>query len=148
MSISKYDDVIYSQDVIERIEELGEELADKLNAVTKTDDWNSENISEGNYQFMVNSLPESDKDDIEEYWMLVALAEECEQYNSDWEYGVQLIRSSYAEDYCQEELEDCGDIPRDLPWWIVINWEETTKNWLQDYTSVDFDDITYYIRSC
>lgn len=146
MSISKYDDVIDSRDVIERIEELGEELADKLNAVTKTDDWNSENISEGNYQFMVNSLPKSDKDDIEEYWMLVALAEECEQYNSDWEYGVSLIRYSYFEDYMDEMIEDCYELPKDMPYWMSIKLDyEALK---QDYTEVEFGDVTYYIRSC
>lgn len=146
MSISKYDDVIDSRDVIERIEELGEELADKLNAVTKTDDWNSENISEGNYQFMVNSLPESDKDDIEEYWMLVALAEECEQYSSDWIHGETLIRYSYFEDYMDEMIEDCYELPKDLPYWMSIKLDyEALK---QDYNEVEFGDVTYYIRSC
>lgn len=146
MSISKYDDVIDSRDVIERIEELGEELADKLNAVTKTDDWNSENISEGNYQFMVNSLPESDKDDIEEYWMLVALAEECEQYSSDWIHGETLIRYSYFEDYMDEMIEDCYELPKDMPFWMTVTYDyEALK---QDYTEVEFDGITYYIRSC
>lgn len=146
MSISKYDDVIDSRDVIERIEELGEELADKLNAVTKTDDWNSENLSEGNYQFMVNSLPESDKDDIEEYWMLIALAEECEPYDSDWEYGVSLIRYSYFEDYMDEMIEDCYELPKDMPFWMTVTYDyEALK---QDYTEVEFDDVTYYIRSC
>lgn len=146
MSISKYDDVIDSQDIIERIEELGEELADKLNNVTKTENWNSENLSEGNYQFMVNSLPESDKDDIEEYWLLVALAEECEQYSSDWEYGVSLIRYSYFEDYMDEMIDDCYELPKDMPYWMTVTYDyEALK---QDYTEVEFDDITYYIRSC
>lgn len=146
MSISKYDDVIDSRDIIERIEELGEELADKLNDVTKTENWNSENLSEGNYQFMVNSLPESDKDDIEEYWMLVALAEECEQYSSDWEYGESLIRYSYFEDYMDEIIENCYELPKDMPFWMTITYDyEASK---QDYAEVEFDGITYYIRSC
>lgn len=146
MSISKYDDVIDSRDIIERIEELGEELADKLNNVTKTENWNSENLSEGNYQFMVNSLPESDKDDIEEYWMLVALAEECEQYSSDWEYSESLIRYSYFEEYMDEMIENCYELPKDMPYWMSIKLDyEALK---QDYTEVEFDDIIYYIRSC
>lgn len=147
MSISNYDDVIDSRDVIERIEELGEELADKLNESTKSEDWNADNLSEGNYQFMVNSLPESDRDDIEEYWKLVALAEEASQYSSDWEYGETLIRYSYFEDYCQEMLEDCGDIPKDLPWYIEVDWKKTAENIAQDYTEVDFNGVSYYIRS-
>ena len=139
MSISNYDDVIYSRDIIERIEELESQL--------ETEHGEQETALSFEY-WLQNENNSSTPDDVEEYNTLKALAEECKQYNSDWKYGETLIRYSYAEDYCQEELEDCGYIPRDLPWWIVINWEETTENWLQDYTEVEFDDVTYYIRSC
>lgn len=143
MSISNYDDVIDSRDVIERIEELGEELAEKLNAVTKTDDWNSENLSEGNYQFMVNSLPESDKDDIGEYWMLVKLANEAEQYSEDWEYGESLVRYSYFEDYMDEMIEDCYELRKDMPYWMSIKLDYEAMK--QYYISIDFDGVEYYI---
>lgn len=135
MSISKYDDVIDSRDVIERIEELETEQAELVEQLLNGE------ISE-------SDMKAFDDEEGKELDMLRALAEEAEQYNSDWKYGVQLIRSSYAEDYCQEELEDCGYIPKDIPWWIAIDWEKTTENWLQDYTEVEFDDVTYYIRSC
>lgn len=31
---------------------------------------------------------------------------------------------------------------------IEIDWEATARNIAMDYTTVDFDGVTYYIRSC
>lgn len=121
MSISKYDDVIDSRDIIERIQELETLLTDEST----------------NAQFL---------NWCEEYDMLVTLAEECAQYNSDWEYGVSLVRYSYFEDYMDEMIEDCYELPKDLPFWMSIEFDyEALK---QDYAEVEFDGITYYILSC
>jgi hypothetical protein len=49
-------------------------------------------------------------------------------------------------DYCQELLEDIGDIPKGLPGYIVIDWEATAENLKADYSTVDFDGQTYYYR--
>ena len=83
-----------------------------------------------------------------EYLTLTSLAEECEGIASDWSYGETLIRESYWEDYCRELVSDIGDLPRDFPSYIVIDWEATAENLLTDYSSVEFDGETYYIRSC
>lgn len=74
------------------------------------------------------------------------LAYECDGL-ADWKYGETLIRASYWADYAQEMLEDCGDIPKDLPWYISIDWEKTADNLLVDYTEVSFGGIPYYIRN-
>jgi len=128
MTISKYDDTIDSRDIIARIEELESEQTD----------WNDDedNIIRWNVEFA---------DDAEELDTLRAIAEECNY--GDWEYGSTLIRYSYFQDYVQEMLEDCGDIPKALPHYIVIDWEATARNISYDYTSVDFGDITYYLRN-
>ena len=76
------------------------------------------------------------------------MAEECEDYASDWRHGETLIRESYWQDYVQELLEDVGDIPRDPPHYLVIDWEATARNIAYDYTIVDFGGIDYYIRNC
>ena len=126
-TISNLDDVIDSRDIIERIEELESELAEFLDA---TDGDLSENFP-----------------DIDELKALRDLASEASQYSSDWEYGETLIRYSYWENYVQEMLEDCGEIPKDLPWYIEIDWEATSENIAQDYTTADFDGVDYYIRN-
>ncbi len=45
-----------------------------------------------------------------------------------------------------EMLSDIGDLPRDIPHYIVIDEDATARNIQQDYTSVDFDGATYWVR--
>jgi len=127
-TITKYDDTIDSRDIIARIEELE----------TAQTDWNDDedNTIQWNVEFA---------DDDDELDTLRAIDEECNY--GDWEYGTTLIRYSYFTEYVQEMLEDCGDISKDLPDYIVIDWEATASNINYDYTSVDFGDITYYLRN-
>ena len=55
-----------------------------------------------------------------EYEALAKLIAELEglggdhQWHGDW-YPGYLIRDSYFESYMDEMLEDCGDLPKDLP---------------------------------
>ena len=85
-------------------------------------------------------------EDAAELAALHKLATEAEGYAADWEYGEILIRDDYFTDYAREMLEDCGTIPRDLPSWVKIDWEATARNVRMDYTAVDFDGVTYWIR--
>lgn len=77
---------------------------------------------------------------------LIKLDEEGRDYAPDWEYGATLIRDSYFTDYARELLEDCGDIPKDIPHYIAIDWDRTAENIRVDYTPVDFGGITYWVR--
>jgi hypothetical protein len=45
-----------------------------------------------------------------------------------------------------EVIEDCGYIPKDLPGWIVLDMDATAENVKADYTAVDFDGVTYWVR--
>lgn len=116
-TFSNKDDVIDSRDVIARIDELE-------NAIEHGQD---------------------ESGDVEELKILKVIATECESY-SDWKYGETLIRDSYFTKYMKEMLEDCGTLPKDLPSYIVIDWEDTADNLKADYTSVDFDGAEYWIR--
>ena len=116
-TIENCKNVIDSRDVIERIDEL-------------------ENIDEAD-------LDNGEKDELT---ALKALVEQCEGYG-DWELGEVLIRRSYWIEYVQELLEDCGDIPKDIPWYIAIDWDKTADNIEADYTTVDFNGVEYLIRT-
>lgn len=117
-------DVIDVRDIIERVEKLDAEL-------------------QQNY-----TLP---ADERKEFATLTAILEELqgnggdEQWRGDW-YPVTLIRESYFTDYCQELCEDIGDLPRDLPSYIEIDWEATARNLAVDYSEVDVDGVTYFYR--
>jgi antirestriction protein len=75
---------------------------------------------------------------------LESIAEEV----SEWHNGNQLIPEEDFEDYCQELCEDIGDIPKELPSYIVIDWEATARNLKADYSEVEYQGTTYLYRDC
>lgn len=117
-TICNTDSIIDSRDIIERIEELTELIAGELS-------------------------PDYFKEAIKEYDDLMTLQEECEGVD-DWNYGVALIHESYFEQYMDEMLEDCGDIPRNLPCYLSITVDYDALK--QDYIEVYFNGETYYVR--
>ena len=131
MEISNTQDIIDSRDVIERIEELENEIENLIEEATE---------SEENYE------------DDEEYWelkeeldTLLDLQEQCNY--GDWKYGEALIHEDYFVEYVEDMLKDIGYLPNDVPWFIEIDWDKTAENIKMDYTEVNFDGETYYIRS-
>jgi hypothetical protein len=66
-------------------------------------------------------------------------------WGADW-YPATLIRDSYFVAAMRDLLDDIGDLPRDLPNYIAIDWAATARNLRVDYTSVEFDGVTYWYR--
>ena len=153
-TISNWDDVIDSRDVIERIQELRDEresLVDaekEARAVAEQPAETEEERAELDEALKTASaeLVEWDDDNGDELKALEALAEEAEGYSEDWEYGATLVRESYFTDYCEELVKDIGDLPKKIPFYIEIDWEKTADNLRVDYTEVDYDGVTYLVR--
>jgi hypothetical protein len=122
IKISNMDDIIDVRDVIAQIEAL-------------------EDIDAG---------IASDGDD-EELGALIGLLDELkghggdEQWRGDW-YPITLIRDSYFVTAMQQLCEDIGDFPTGVPSYYVIDWEATARNLRTDYSSIEFDDVTYWYR--
>ena len=120
------DDMIDVRDIIARIAEL-ENLIEGEGCDDTCDDYN------------------------EELKALMALMQELngmggdEQWQGDW-YPLALIRDSYFAEYTRQLLEDCGDLPRDLPHYIEIDWEATARNIRVDYSPVEINGATYWTR--
>ena len=123
-------DVIDSRNVIERIEELRDER-----------DAHDEGESG-------RSWAEEYPADAEELRALEALQAQAEGYARDWCYGEVLIRDSYFEDYARELAEDLhGDAVRRTEWpFSCIDWGEAANALKHDYTAIDFDGVTYWVR--
>ena len=68
-----------------------------------------------------------------------------EQWQGDW-YPVGLIHERYFTDAMRELVQDIGDLPRDIPSYLAIDWEQTAKNLRADYSSVEIDGDTYWYR--
>lgn len=94
-----------------------------------------------------------DEDNVEEFKQLSAFLAELEgrgrggdeQWRGDW-YPVTLICDAHFVDAMRELVQDIGDVPRDIPSYLEIDWDATAKNLRADYASVEFDGVTYWYR--
>ena len=160
--LNSNDDIIDVRDVIERYEELEDEkndaevtlneaeddLADAIrkgNFITTEDREDSETVVENAQKALEDWKEENDA----EFTALKDLLEELagnggdEQWRGDW-YPVTLIRYSYFESYMDEMLEDCGELPKDLPSYLSITVDYDALK--MDYSTVEIDGIEYYYR--
>jgi hypothetical protein len=139
--ISNSDDTIDSRDVIARIEELTAEIEGAY------DEAQGENES---FMPIVEWMERADnplQDEIAELESLKTLASEAEGC-ADWGHGAGLIRDSYFEEYARELADDLHGRKRVDEWpYNYIDWSAAAEALQQDYTSVDFDGVTYWIRS-
>lgn len=145
---SNTDDVIDSRDVIARIEELESERADLAEAVSEaaTED-DAEDAQTAHADAVTALATWHESDEGQELKTLKALADQGEGYG-DWSHGETLIRESYFQDYAQELAEDCGMIPKNLAWpCTCIDWEQACRELKMDYTEVDFDGVSYFMRA-
>jgi len=125
MSFELTDETIDVRDIIERFEELETEIE--------------------------NAEEEKDDSSVEELKVLTEILEELkgnggdEKWRGDW-YPITLIADRFFTEYCQELLEDCGTIPRDLPSFIKIDWKGTASNMQDDYSSIEINDEDFWYR--
>lgn len=150
--ITNSEDIIDSRDVIARIEEL-HELRDAHDDCRA--EYNEESERSGSTQAEIDSARESyelacklfDSEAQAELAALESLAEQSAGYAPDWGYGETLIRDSYFEDYARELADDLGYIDTDSAWPSnCIDWKAAARELQVDYTAVDFDGVTYWIR--
>ena len=114
--ISNYDDVIDSREIIGRIEEL-------------------------------ESNDHSTKSEDDELAVLQEMAEEGSSYSVDWELGETLIRDSYFTNYAQELADDIGAVNQDVNWPNShIDWDAAADELKTNYTTIDFDGVSYWMR--
>ena len=138
---NEHSDVIDSRDVIARIEYLRDFLADL-----------PDDVSPATYD--PEEMPDTGKPDpngnradaVEEFAALRELEEAASGYAPDWRYGETLIHSDYFTEYAEEMVKETAGLPRDLPSWLVIDWEATAQNLKVDYTEVTFKGETFYVR--
>ena len=162
--ISNTDNVLDSRDIIDRIEYLESEresLTDEVDKAQETlDDLDSDDFEEvsafeaaedearrelATAQANVKDWDESDEG--QELAKLKAFAEEAEGYAEDWRHGATLIHEDYFEDYARDLAAE-GDYDMKNEQWpyTCIDWTQAAEELKQDYTSVDFDGETYWVR--
>ncbi len=130
MAIDNFSDVLDSRDIIARIDQL-----QSLRVPGPVEGLDAEDETMG-------------QDDLfAELASLEALAAEGEDASEDWEHGAQLVRDSYFKNHAMELADDCGMIPKDAVWPMTcIDWDQAARELRMDYTPVDFDGVTYWVR--
>ena len=133
-------DVIDVRDIIARVEELENDR----------DDYMAPN-RDGHMTMIGADWAADNSDDAAELAALQTILDELkgyggdEQWRGDW-YPITLIGEHYFTEYAQDLLADCGELPRDLPHYIEIDWQATARNIRIDYSPVDIDGVAYWYR--
>jgi hypothetical protein len=156
--ITNSQDIIDSRDIIARIEYLQSEkegledneseAREALEEAKATEDDKELASLQDALQDAENAVVTwAESYECRELKALLALQDEAEGYSEDWRHGATLIRDSYFEDYARELAEDIGTIKEDADWPCnCIDWEQAADELKQDYTSVDFDGVEYWVR--
>jgi antirestriction protein len=78
------------------------------------------------------ALDDHEKDILEAYL-------ECFGYDGTIEDAMDAYQGQYDNDidFTMQLLESCGDIPKDLPSYIHIDWEGTARDIMMDYSSAN-----------
>ena len=75
---------------------------------------------------------------------LEALRDLRDEVGDEWRYGVTLVSEGSFEDYARDVAENIGAIPSEYSWPAShIDWAAAADSLRMDYTSVDFQGVTY-----
>lgn len=136
------DDIVNISDITDRIEELREERE----ACQIYDEDDCETLDD---EALDAAFMESDSDSAEELLNLLEIMEELrgqggdEQWEGNW-YPQYLIAESHFEDYMDEMIEDCYNLPKDLPSFMTITYDYVALK--MDYSEIDIEGNTFYFR--
>ena len=161
--ITGNEDVLDSRDIIERLDELQNELdaleAEEITAQEALDDWiepeELDRLDDFKHQKLTEALAiaqlkitEWQEEYCEEYTALKALDDDGSSYAPDWSYGEQLIANDYFETYARELASDIGAINPDLGWPLNhIDWDAAADDLKLGYSSSNFLGTTYFYRT-
>lgn len=122
------EDIIDSQDMIEKIEELEE-----IDQAAKDAREEGEEPTE--------ELDEDQRD------LLKALKEFEDAGAEDWKFGETFIRESYFQKHAEQVADELGAIPGGLAWpCTCIDWDRAARELQMDYSSVKVGGVTYHFR--
>lgn len=133
--------------IVDDGEVLELEIDNLLEAIEETEDEDLKIDGESDIEDLRSNLADlmEDKKELES---LLDKLEDIRNEVSEFEDGATLIRDDIWVEYVQELCEDIGDIPSDLPDYIVIDWDLTANNISQDYSTIEIDGDEYYFRNC
>lgn len=140
VSIDNGQDIMDSRDVIQALEDMETERQNLLDAIDESED-------DADIDDAKRELADWDDANLPDLEALRAFCEEGEGATSDWVHGATCIADSYFVEYAQQFAEDIGAINREASWPNdCIDWDKAAEELQQDYTSIEFDGVTYWVR--
>jgi len=89
-----------------------------------------------------------DIENVNELIALVRLRKDVTHAGSEWYDGTQLIPLENFKEYALELAEECNMIPKNFGWPInCIDWDFAARELKADYSKVEFNGISYLVRS-
>lgn len=138
--------------------EIGGDIFNSVDAITRLEIYRADCILLGIPESLVDTfdnganwpdgLPEilEDSGVIDEYLALRAFCADGAVNVVDWYFGATLIADSYFTEYAKDMVSDIGDLPNEIPSYLVIDWEETAHNLKGDYVKLTYNGVTYWSR--
>lgn len=148
--ISNSDDTLDSRDVEKRLDELEDEKSDLESALSELKE-ELEDETDEEEQTDIKAQIESAEKALEE-WEESSEGEELKELKAFWDElegyvsgGETLIRDSYFSDYAKEFCRDVYGM-EDIPDLLQnnINWEGVAEDLQADYSSAEWDGVTYW----
>lgn len=128
--VDNSNDLIDVRDIIARVEYLRDETAE-AHADSEQDDVLDMRAELATLETLLGDLKGNGGD---------------EQWHGDW-YPITMVRDSYFERHAEELADDLGLIPANAQWPAnCIDWGQAAHQLRMDYTSVEFDGVTYWYR--
>jgi len=133
-----------TRDLEKRIEELQEEFDSTPFGGNYEADLLSQILSKTPKEWLIGI----DIENVNELIALVRLREDVKDATSEWDYGAQLIPLENFKEYALELAEECNMIPKNFGWPInCIDWDFAARELKADYSKVEFNGISYLVRS-
>jgi len=90
----------------------------------------------------------SDIENVNELIALARLREDVKDATSEWDDGAQLIPLENFKEYALELAEECNMVPKNIGWPLnCIDWDFAARELKMDYSEVEFNGISYLVRS-
>lgn len=126
-----------TRDLAAELEELERREEEAHDLRTRPEDFSPEELAE---------LPTLELDE-DEAVRLAELRDLASEIGSEFRHGETMIPVDQFEDYARELAEDIGAIKGDEGWPMRhIDWEAAAKGLAQDYTEVEWEGVSYYVR--
>lgn len=129
-----------NEDLVEALQEAKDALRDA--ALNGAGEASLEELEED-----VEAAQDALNDFNDDHTSLIHDLEDASDEVGEWIHGEALIHEDYWVEYVEELCKDIGDLPKDVPWYIAIDWEKTADNIKMDYSELTIAGHTYFYRA-